>query len=519
MYQALYRKWRPRTFDNVVGQEHITSTLKNEIAAGRPSHAYLFCGTRGTGKTSCAKILAKAVNCPAQNGGNPCCECEICRGIDNDSMLDVTEIDAASNSGVDNIRDLREEANFTPAVAKYRVYIIDETHMLSPGAWAALLKIMEEPPAHVLFILATTEIHKVPATILSRCQRFDFKRIAGETIRGRLLEIAAAEDLTLAPDAALLIARLADGGMRDALSLLDLCATTGKDITTETVTDCAGLLDQKYLFQIAGAVQNGDSGAAFKVLEGLWEKSIDYLRLCEQLIGFFRNLMVVKTVAEPAELIACLPAELEEYKRLAGGQTLEMILYRLSVLQDALTRITKTSMRRTELEMALLRLASPELAEDNRALVTRIEHLELLARNPAPAQAPVQDNVKQTHTSKAPPTPEEIKKTPVTPFAKWGDALKFLKTKNAALHGALAKSKAYTGGGLLLIDGGPMFADMVRNDGYARESLREAVASVSGETYRLGPYNPEKYSVEQQPDPLDALVQNAGELGVDMEIR
>ena len=253
MYQALYRKWRPRTFEEVVGQEHITTTLKNEMIQGKPAHAYLLMGSRGTGKTTCAKLIAKAVNCRNPVDGSPCGQCDCCRGVDNGSLVDVVEIDAASNNGVDNIRDLREEAVFLPNIAKYRVYIIDEAHMLSVGAVNALLKIMEEPPEHVIFILATTEVHKIPATIQSRCQRFDFKRIAPEVIRDRLLFIAGQEDMTLTEEAAALIARIADGGMRDALSLLDLCWAHAHDITVETVSEAAGLVGQDYLFEIADA--------------------------------------------------------------------------------------------------------------------------------------------------------------------------------------------------------------------------------------------------------------------------
>ena len=266
MYQALYRKWRPKTFDDGVGQEDITATLKNEVAAGKFSHAYLFTGSRGTGKTTCSKIVAKAVNCERPVDGNPCNECAACRGIDDGSVLDVVEIDAASNNGVDNIRQLREEAYFLPSVVKYRVYILDECHMLSQGAVNALLKILEEPPEHVVFILATTEIHKVLPTILSRCQRFDFHRIRSRVIADRLLYIAEQESFSLADDAALLIARLSDGGMRDALSLLDLCASFGTDITVQAVTQAAGLAGQSHLFEIADAAIARDPAAALLVV-------------------------------------------------------------------------------------------------------------------------------------------------------------------------------------------------------------------------------------------------------------
>ena len=306
MYQALYRKWRPRTFEEVVGQEHITTTLKNEMIQGKPAHAYLLMGSRGTGKTTCAKLIAKAVNCRNPVDGSPCGQCDCCRGVDNGSLVDVVEIDAASNNGVDNIRDLREEAVFLPNIAKYRVYIIDEAHMLSVGAVNALLKIMEEPPEHVIFILATTEVHKIPATIQSRCQRFDFKRIAPEVIRDRLLFIAGQEDMTLTEEAAALIARIADGGMRDALSLLDLCWAHAHDITVETVSEAAGLVGQDYLFEIADAAATGDFTGAMDAMERLAGQAVEYDRLCSQLISHYRNLLVAATARDPEQLIGFL---------------------------------------------------------------------------------------------------------------------------------------------------------------------------------------------------------------------
>ncbi|MBP0962679.1 MAG: DNA polymerase III subunit gamma/tau, partial [Oscillospiraceae bacterium] len=292
MHQALYRIWRPGIFDDVVGQEHITTTLKNEIAAGRPAHAYLFIGSRGTGKTTCARIVAKAVSCLNAQNGNPCGECEMCRGIDNGSLVDVVEIDAASNNGVDNIRDLREEANFLPNAAKYRVYIIDEVHMLSVSAFNALLKILEEPPSHVLFVLATTEVHKVPATILSRCQRFDFRRIDSGVIAGRLQQVAEGEGFRLEEEAAMLIARMADGGMRDALSIMDLCSSYNRDITVDTVSQATGLVAQDYLFKLAEAAHACNTGEFLELVGQAGQSYVEYDRLCEQLIGHYRNLMV-----------------------------------------------------------------------------------------------------------------------------------------------------------------------------------------------------------------------------------
>ena len=295
MPKALYRKWRPQVFSDVSGQGHITETLMHEVDVGRLSHAYLFTGSRGTGNTTCAKILSKAVNCLNPQNGNPCNECEVCRGIDDGSILDVTEIDAASNNGVDNIRDLREEANFTPAVAKYRVYIIDEVHMLSTGAFNALLKTLEEPPSHVLFILATTEVHMLPATILSRCQRFDFRRIPPEDIAKRLLLVAEKENLKLAEDAAMLIARIADGALRDALSILDQCASFSEEITLNIVSKAAGLLGRDYLFEISDAIKNQDSSKVLSIIDRLHASSCDMERLINELVNHFRNVMISKT--------------------------------------------------------------------------------------------------------------------------------------------------------------------------------------------------------------------------------
>jgi DNA polymerase-3 subunit gamma/tau len=502
-----------------VGQEHITVTLKNEVAAARPSHAYLFCGTRGTGKTSCSKILAKAVNCEDPQEGDPCGVCETCKGIDEGSVLDVTEIDAASNSGVDNIRNLREEAGFTPVAAKYRVYIIDETHMLSAGAFNALLKIMEEPPAHVLFILATTEIHKVPATILSRCQRFDFKRISSNVIAERLKHIAKEENVGLEDDAAALIARLSDGGMRDALSLLDLCLTGSEAVTVPAVMERAGLVGRGHLFQFARAAFDKDGGEALRLLEGLWEKSVDYQRLCEQLIGFYRDLMVAKAVPKPEDLISCLPDELTEFKAMAKAAALEDILAALNILQDSLARMSRSSQRRTELEMGLRRLCASQAAKGKgpaELLAARVDKLEKAVRElpetlPAGKPAPKPDPA---------PTAEEISKTPVQAFEQWPEVLEFLRDKHAALYGSLVGSKAYTGGELLLVDSGnSVFANMVRKDSYAKESLRDAVIQVTGKKYRLGPYNPEKHEVKADTGPdLENILQQAADSGVDVII-
>jgi DNA polymerase-3 subunit gamma/tau len=498
----------------MVGQDAVSRTLKNEVAGNMLSHAYLFCGTRGTGKTSSAKILARAVNCKNPQDGNPCCQCEICRGIEDETLLDVTEIDAASNSGVDSIRELRGEARFTPAATRYRVYIIDETHMLSQGAWGALLKILEEPPAHVIFILATTELHKVPATILSRCQRFDFSRIDSEVIAKRLIYIAGEESIPLAQDAALLIAKLADGGMRDALSLLDLVSSMEGEITSEAVTSRLGLLGRDHLFSLAEAVFSRDAGAVLQAAKGLWDQSVDYQRLCEQLTGFFRDIMVAKSVQNPGGLIFCLPEELPRYRALAARQSLSDILRCLKLLQEALGRISRSGQRRVELEMALLRMAEPA-AEDEPLPAAREKSTapQPQSRRPqsgADACAPAEEDAKAT-----------AEKIPMEPLFDWDKVLTQLSAKNKALHATLIGSKAYAGGDLLLVDAGAnsMFARMVRGDSYAKDSLRGAVLEVTGKKYRLGPYHPERYEVRQKKDPLADLLVRASELGVSVEVK
>ena len=414
MYQALYRKYRPRSFSQVVGQPHITDTLKNELKSGRISHAYLFTGSRGTGKTTCAKILAKAVNCLHPQEGDPCNQCEMCVSIDEGAELDILEIDAASNNGVENIRELRENAVFTPAKGKYRVYIIDEVHMLSTGAFNALLKTLEEPPTHVVFILATTEVHKLPATILSRCQRFDFKRIEPEVIAGRLSYVAKEEGLRLTPEAALLIASMADGGMRDALSILDLCAGQEGDITEDVVEKVSGMAGREYLFSLSDALLRRDAAAALSLIGELHGASVDMQRLCEELIGHYRNLMLIKTIPDPRGMVVSTAAELSRLTAQAAPAALETILYSLRVLEDALDRMGRGN-RRAELEMAAVRLSAPQLDGGQDALLERIAALEravklLSAGRPADLPAPVPQAAGQE--AFAPPLPSEASSPP-----------------------------------------------------------------------------------------------------------
>ena len=390
-YQALYRKWRPQVFADVVGQEHVTRTLMNEVRTGRHSHAYLFTGSRGTGKTTCAKIFAKAVNCEHPVNGDPCNCCETCTGIDAGSILDVVEIDAASNNGVDNIREIRDEANFTPVGGKYRVYIIDEVHMLSTGAFNALLKTLEEPPEHVKFVLATTEVHKLPATILSRCQRFDFHRISPEDIAARLTYVAKEENLQLTPGAANLIARLADGALRDALSILDQCIGQSTNIDEATVNAVVGLAGRDYLFQLADSILHRNSAMALAQIDDLYNRSCDMERLCNELINHFRNLMVCKAVKNPKDLIVCSAVELAAYQSVAKKTSMSDILNTLNALGDALVLIRKGLNRRVEMEMALIRLCTDGIYTENvqDPVPTTIPERAKMPAPAAPAAEPV----------------------------------------------------------------------------------------------------------------------------------
>ena len=375
MYRALYRKWRPQRFEDVVGQRAIVTALKNQITAGRVGHAYLFTGVRGTGKTTCAKIFAKAVNCLHPVNGDPCGECEICKGIDNGSLLDVVEMDAASNNGVDDIRDLRDETAYTPSACQYKVYIIDEVHMLSTAAFNALLKTLEEPPAHVIFILATTEIQKVPATILSRCQRYDFTRIGPEDIARRVEYIAGEEKLELTSDGAELIARLADGALRDALSILDTCAGVTAKIDADVVRRMAGVTDRSYLFHISDALEAQDTAAALAQLAQLRQQSVDVKRLTEELIAHYRALMLAALPGGQALLSGVSPEEEALYLQKGPEMGQREAIRAIRTLGTALEHMTRGSDQRIELELALFSLSEPP------------QQMQAAAVQPAPARA------------------------------------------------------------------------------------------------------------------------------------
>lgn len=409
MYQALYRKWRPQTFADVIGQQHITDTLRAQLQSGRLSHAYLFTGTRGTGKTTCAKILARAVNCEHPVNGDPCNECAACRGILDGSVLDVTEIDAASNNGVDNIRDLRDETRYTPAQVKKRVFIIDEVHMLSIGAFNALLKTLEEPPEHVLFILATTELHKVPATILSRCQRFDFRRIGAEDIARRLLDVAAGEGIQLTEGAARLIARLADGAMRDALSMLDRAAAAGA-VDEQTVTTALGVLGQDDGVRLAEALKAGDLAAAVGLLDEYYNAGRDLASVYDQMLGLIRDALLVKTSKTDVSGLISPAYSVKTLQKLCDGLASSTLIAWSRVIGDALDRMRSAANRRVEAELCAVRLCSLG-AENYDTLGGRVEALEEKLKNGVPVQV-VQGAAVPARGTDAPPPPGDADAPP-----------------------------------------------------------------------------------------------------------
>lgn len=375
MHLALYRKYRSATFDEVISQEHITTTLKNQIKSGTPAHAYLFTGSRGTGKTTCAKLMAKAVNCLSPVDGNPCGECESCKAIAA-GCPDIIEMDAASNNGVDDVRALRDEVMYAPTVCKYKVYIIDEVHMLSASAFNALLKTIEEPPPHVIFILATTEIHKVPATIASRCQQFRFSRIDVEESTKRLCEIAQKENVKLTEDAARLISRLSDGGMRDAVSLLDQCISVSNDIDEQTVRNTAGIAGTDHLFALAECVREHSAAEALKIIDELHDQSKDLMLLLDELLSHFRNLCMLTATNNDFSLIPAGSGARNDLARQAGEFTLGEIMRCMDILQDCIAKTPKTAKRKTVAEMCLIRLCTPRLDSDTSALSLRLERLE-----------------------------------------------------------------------------------------------------------------------------------------------
>ena len=508
MYLALYRKWRPRVFSDVVSQEHITVTLQNQVRSGKTAHAYLFTGSRGTGKTTCSKILAKAVNCLHPVDGNPCLECEICRGIEDGSIMDVVEMDAASNNSVEDVRSLRDEAGYMPAVCKYRVYIIDEVHMLSASAFNALLKIMEEPPPHVLFILATTEIHKVPQTIVSRCQQYDFRRIRPADSAKRMLEIAEQEDFTLDEDAAAFIARLADGGMRDALSLLDQCAAFSHHIDREVVAQTAGIAGSGHLFALSDAIAAQDAAAALTLLGQLYDNAKGMERLVTELIGHYRSVMLCKSTSDPQSLITCLPDELERYQEMAKNLSLPRILEILGVFQRCLDSLSRSGDQKVEVEMALIRLCCG--AQLQAVQTVAAPALQAAAPSPAPA-APV---------SPAPKTAPKAGPVPAGngpgPLAQWPDLLDEMSRSEPALYVMLEGSNAFVSNGVVLIESpNPMLKSLLLTNNIGAK-LADMVEQTLGSRHRLRIAKRETQVPGQESSALDHILSKAKEQNIEV---
>ena len=573
LYQVLYRKWRPKTFDDVSGQEHITTTLKNEIQENRLNHAYLFTGSRGTGKTTCAKILAKAANCLDPKNGNPCGECEICRGIENGSILDVVEMDAASNRKIENIRDIIDEVQFKPNRARYRVYIVDEVHMLTTEAFNALLKTLEEPPEHVIFILATTEVHKLPQTILSRCQRFDFHRIPPQAIADRVKYVAQHENASLSDSAAMLIAGVADGALRDALSLLDRCIAISGDIDDGVVRQAAGLADKKYLYELSACIINKNTAKAMETVDRLYGESKDMARLCDELIAHFRALMLIKSLRRPRDILVMSDEEFEQAQTRSDYLSLADIVYYMDVLSRAYQRMGHGTGDRTELEMALVKLSAPELDATNEAVAARLTALERAVKRgiqaqaaPAEAVQPAEDKKEapsapadekpenpenpekpaapqpapekaeqpekprqQSEPALAQPAPaqrapaqkasaknlEELYKN-ARPFPQWVEVVDGMKGISKSISAAFVGSTAYESGSYLLIDVKNSIAFELLRHSSRRQEIRDIIRDITGTRYNLGPYRPPEKRAETV-DPMQRFKDALKDSGITVE--
>ncbi len=505
MYKALYRKWRPLTFDDVISQQHITDTLKNQIKNDKTAHAYLFTGSRGTGKTTCARILAKAVNCPYMSNGNPCLECDICREADDNSLTDIIEIDAASNNGVDDIRDLRDGAVYSPERCRFKIYIIDEVHMLSASAFNALLKIMEEPPPYVKFILATTEIHKVPATVASRCQRYDFRRIRQKDIASRLLYIAEQEQISLSNDGAYLIAKIADGGMRDAVSLLDQCSVCAEDITAEVVSQTAGVAGRDYLYDMLDAVSESDASKALAITAQLYDMSKDLQRLCEELILQFRNIMLIKaSPATAGDIIATTADDLERLKKIADSADLDTILNRLVQLQGCHERMSRVMNKRVEFEMTLIKLcgnvdsSGNATSADVSELLEKIRILENKLNNaPAANYAPPRQQQREILTATSPATENDpvpnvrvdiktVNENELTPCTRWDEIMEEFRRINPAVAGSLDGSSAASKGNVMCIfTPNRFFIELFKSKKENAIALSKAIYNILGQKYKI----------------------------------
>ncbi len=500
MYKALYRKWRPMSFDDVISQPHITSTLRNQVRSGKTAHAYLFTGSRGTGKTTCARILAKAVNCPNAKDGIPCLECDICRDADKGTLSDIIEIDAASNNSVEDIRDLREGTVYMPERCKYKVYIIDEVHMLSPSAWGALLKVMEEPPAYVMFILATTEIHKVPATIISRCQRYDFRRIRTEDIADRLCFIAKQENLLLHEDAARLIAKISDGGMRDAISLLDQCAAVSDEISAQTVSESAGIAGRDALYDILEAVFSGRAADAIKIVGELYSNSKDIGRLCEELTEQLRNIMLLKLGGNQEDMLSCMPDESSRLREISNNMPMEEVLSHIAALQDCRERMQRSPNKRIELEMTLISLSMPK----PKPVAAQIPQTAPTMQSPQKQKTEAERSPK--NCGNVSQSPKKLRPEDFKPLDSWQDILDEYRSVNPAVSGSLAESSAFVNGDyMLILTKNRFFLTLLKNRDNAR-SLGDTVKRILGKEYKiLGKCSEE----EHKENPAQSLIQKA----------
>lgn len=491
MHQALYRKYRPRSFDDVCGEEHVTSVLRYEAKMSKFSHAYLFCGPRGTGKTSCAKILAKVLNCESPENGNPCGKCYACTSIDSGTAPDVLEMDAASNNGVDYIREIRDEVGYTPLLNR-RVYIIDEVHMLSSGAFNALLKTLEEPPEHVVFILATTELHKLPATIVSRCQRFDFRRIKVDDIVSRLMKISELEKLPLTEDAAKIIAKQSQGGMRDAISLFELCAAGGKEVNAERAADILGLTSTELLYKTAVAVARSDAHSIFNIVQTVVESSKDISVYWSELTEFWRDMLVCKFLDDNATVsyLDLTEPELRVLKDASRRFTREALSYHFELLDEALREMTRLPQtKRLTAELTLMKMSDASLSSSQSALLARISALEeKISLMESSGVRPVSDtqNAPSTvdtlpetvtgHEAEEPPTEQNVENA-LLPVADFGDVVERVGAQNPMCSGFLDECDCYVSADrmkVLIRTGNEMGKSILTRDS-SMQSIRSAL--------------------------------------------
>ncbi len=512
-YQALYRTWRPTTFDDVVGQNHITKTLKNEIMNNKLAHAYLFCGTRGTGKTSTAKILARAVNCEHPIDGNPCNECEVCRGILDESILDVVELDGASKNKVENIRDIIEDVVFLPARAKKKVYIIDEVHMVTTAAFNALLKTLEEPPEHVMFILATTELNKIPATVLSRCQRFDFRRITNDDIAKRLKVVTESSGKSVTEEALYLVAELGNGSMRDSLSILDQCiGFTDETLTYDDVLNIIGITDQSALFALAEAIAKGDGAGALSSIEDVVANGKELDVFIDSLTKFLRDLLVVKIMASPQKVLSSSSESIKKMQDLAENISKEKLIHCLNILNDSIIQAKNLTFKRTVYELALIKMCNPALSESYESLLARIDALEEKLKNGNFSCPPKKEEKKEMAKDiiKEVPKPEKevTKKALDKPLenssddlviSKWDEIKEHIK-KNGGMplipHLSSAKPQMIKGRLALVFPASAMMSKTVTSKQGYLDLVKISVQAVTGLTLEVGCFSDKEVTSE-----------------------